>query len=290
MNIVKLLGITYKEDIISNLIVGLINESKSFRNSFIRSIFNIENPSNFDIKAYTRIATSVGVPDIVITLENDNCSRLLIIENKLKADEGINQTLRYSDEKCVADLVNNKLLGLKNKDVKIEFIFLTLMPEQSPIGNEFKNITYKDIIEDVKVEIEDKVLERIYYDFIFILKDFYKDLDINEDDKLIDSLSNEEDKDRAFIKFKKIAKCINCNGGLSVREIGKAGGVGRVSYYAKISKDSWIGKDEAKLINNTYKITKDSYDIHLEPSFDIFNKKIILPLHYESRPYIPKKD
>ena len=101
MNIVNLLGITYKEDIISNLIVGLINESKVFRNSFIKNILNIENPSDFKVKAYTRIATSAGIPDIIVTLENEKDSRLLIVENKLKADEGFNQTLRYSDEKCI---------------------------------------------------------------------------------------------------------------------------------------------------------------------------------------------
>lgn len=38
MNIIKLLGIEYKEDIISNLIVGLINKSKTFRNSFLTNI------------------------------------------------------------------------------------------------------------------------------------------------------------------------------------------------------------------------------------------------------------
>ena len=47
MNIVNLLGITYKEDIISNLIVGLINESKAFRNSFIRNILNIAKSIRF---------------------------------------------------------------------------------------------------------------------------------------------------------------------------------------------------------------------------------------------------
>ncbi|MDU4936478.1 MAG: hypothetical protein E6X43_14335 [Peptostreptococcaceae bacterium] len=41
---------------------------------------------------------------------------MLIIENKLKVDEGINQTSIYSNEKCVSDLVKNSLLGLKNKD------------------------------------------------------------------------------------------------------------------------------------------------------------------------------
>lgn len=289
MNIVNLLGITYKEDIISNLIVGLINESKVFRNSFIKNILNIENPSDFKVKAYTRIATSAGIPDIIVTLENEKDSRLLIVENKLKADEGFNQTLRYSDEKCIEDLVDNKLLELKNKDLIKEFIFLTLIPEQIPTGDKFKNITYKDLIENVDVDIEDEVLKRVYCDFVSILKDFYKDLDINEYDKLIDSCFNEEDKTRAFIKFKNIVKNINGKSGLSVREIGKAGGNGRLSYYAKISKDSWIGNEEARFIDDTYKITEDCYDIHLEASFDIFNKKMTLPLHYEPRPYIPRK-
>jgi len=34
MNIIKLLEIGYKEDIISNLLVGLINESENFRKGF----------------------------------------------------------------------------------------------------------------------------------------------------------------------------------------------------------------------------------------------------------------
>ena len=76
------------------------------------------------------------------------------MENKLKADEGFNQTLRYSDEKCIKDLVDNKLLELKNKDLTTEFIFLTLIPEQIPTGDNFKNITYKDLIENVDVDIE----------------------------------------------------------------------------------------------------------------------------------------
>ena len=44
MNIIELLGITYKEDIISNLLVGLINESKIFRMSFLENIIGIANP------------------------------------------------------------------------------------------------------------------------------------------------------------------------------------------------------------------------------------------------------
>ena len=64
--------------------------------------------------------------------------------------------------------------------------------------------------------------------------------------------------------------------------------MGRVSFVAKISKDNWLGKDDIKIVDDKYKITKDSYNIHLEPSFDTFNKIISLPVHYETNPYIPK--
>ena len=55
MNIIELLGVQYKEDIISNLLVGLINESESFRNNFCKSILCISNAKEYEVKAFTRI-------------------------------------------------------------------------------------------------------------------------------------------------------------------------------------------------------------------------------------------
>ncbi|MGL5313040.1 MAG: PD-(D/E)XK nuclease family protein [Peptostreptococcaceae bacterium] len=289
MNIVKLLGIMYKEDIISNFIVGLINESPSFRNSFIKNIVEIENPEDFKVEAHTRVATSVGIPDIVISMEKEDKSILLIIENKLKADEGCNQTLRYSDNRCISDLINNKkIFNKENVNIECKFMFLTLIPEQSPTGDEFINITYKHLIDKVNAELEDPALSRIYVDFIEVLKEFYDGLDINKNDNLIETLNQELDSSKAFIKFKRIFGCIESINGLSIDYIGKAKGAGRISFIAKISKDSWKGEEKITIEDGKYRITKNSYDIHLEPSFDIFNKSISLPLHYEPRPYIPK--
>ncbi|HHD2798783.1 TPA: PD-(D/E)XK nuclease family protein, partial [Clostridium perfringens] len=106
--------------------------------------------------AYTRIQTVNGVPDIVIKLKSNLQDILVIIENKLKADEGYNQTKKYSSEKCISDLVKNPKINLKNKNIKTIFLFLTLIPKQVPSGEAFKNITYKDLISKVKVDIEDK--------------------------------------------------------------------------------------------------------------------------------------
>lgn len=159
--------------------MGLINESKKFRMSFLENIIGIVNPSLYNAKAHTRIGTTQGIPDIIITVENKNESILIIVENKLKAEEGYEQTKR----------------GMKH----------------------FKS-------------------------------------------------TND----------------------LRVKFIGKTGGKGRVNFIAKISKDDWIGKDEAIFIENNYSIGSETFDIHFEGTFDIFSGSITLPLHYEPRPYIPK--
>lgn len=289
MNIIKLLGIEYKEDIISNLIVGLINESEAFRNSFLRNIAKIECIENINVKAYTRVATSFGIPDIVVSIEGKNISTLVVIENKLKAEEGLNQTLRYSDERCINELLDNKkIFNIDTRPIEIKFIFLTLIPEQIPTGNRFENITYKDILEKINIEIEDNTLNRIYQDFLNIINEFYSGLEVNENDKLIECLNRDIDSEKVYIKFKNIIKDINDIEGINFSEVGKMAGSGRVSFYTKIYKDSWLGIDIANLVDGNYKVTKNSYDIHIEPSFDVFNNKITLPLHYETRPYIPK--
>ena len=69
---------------------------------------------------------------------------------------------------------------------------------------------------------------------------------------------------------------ISCNfdNGLEVKYIGKTGGIGRISFIAQISKDSWVSKSNASLIEWLYSVNEDTYNIHLEFSFDILNKVI----------------
>lgn len=288
MNIIELLGITYKEDIISNLLVGLINESKKFRMSFLENIIGIVNPSLYKAKAHTRIGTTQGIPDIIITVENENESILIIVENKLKAEEGYEQTKRYADEKCIKELCSNPKIGFENRIIKENLLFLTLIPETIPTSEKFINVTYKDLIEKVNVEVEDVLLNRIYKDFSIIMKEFYNGLDVTGESKLIEILYDEVENEKVYIRFRNVMKHFKSTNDLRVKFIGKTGGKGRVNFIAKISKDDWIGKDEAIFIENNYSIGSETFDIHFEGTFDIFSGSITLPLHYEPRPYIPK--
>lgn len=214
----------------------------------------------------------------------------MIIENKLKAEEGLNQTLRYSNEKCIKELAEDKrIFNNSNKSIELRFLFLTLIPEQTPTGSAFENITYKNILEKINIEIEDIILNGVYKDFLKVINEFYSGLEINENGKLLEYLSRDEDSERVFIKFKNIMKDIKNIEEINMSDIGKISGSGRMSFYTKVYKANWIGKDIANLNNDKYSVTENSYDIHIEPSFDVFNNKISLPLHYETRPYIPSK-
>lgn len=285
MNIIKLLGIGNKEDIISNMLVGMINESMEFRNAFLENIVGINVVyEKYEIKAFTRVLTSVGIPDIVIEVKKDINSTIVVIENKLGAEEGDNQTCRYSSEICKKEIRN--YLGCMG-NVQFKFIYLTLIPEK-PASSSFINKIYKNILENVDIEICDKYLNKLYKDFKEVLKEFYNGLDISGDDILFNVLYEEVDSQKLFVRFKNIIETINDIKELKIREIGKTGGKGRISFYAKISKESWIGKQTIE-IDNKYIVNRDTFDIHLECAFDILKKVFVLPVHYETNPYLTVK-
>ncbi|MBE6086529.1 MAG: hypothetical protein E7206_00490 [Clostridium beijerinckii] len=223
MNIVELLGITYKEDIISNLIAGLLNESQNFRINFLEKIAKVQNGDLYNVKAKTRITTSVGIPDIVIAIENQEKAIIIIIENKLKAEEGYEQTKRYSQEICKKELYDYSNINMKYENVDFKSIFLTLIPEQIPTSQEFINVTYNDLIDKVNIKLEDDLLNKIYSDFIDTLNEFYKGLDVREDDKVLDVLCEDIDSEKKYIRFMNIMRGLKTNNGLNVYYLGKAG-------------------------------------------------------------------
>ena len=69
INTMDLLGITFNEEIIGNMIVGLINNSNNFKNAFGKHILEVPNIDRFEVEAYTKNSTSRGVPDIIVIAE-----------------------------------------------------------------------------------------------------------------------------------------------------------------------------------------------------------------------------
>ncbi|MGY3716273.1 hypothetical protein ACWE42_12205 [Sutcliffiella cohnii] len=289
VNIMRTLGITYKEDVISNLLVTLLNESNFWRHSFLKEILQIENPNTYRMKSYTRVTTSVGVPDIVSVVEKEDVVYLLLIENKLKADEGYRQTIRYASDECINDLKCH--FELQNRKVETKLLYLTLVPETIPTSSSFLNISYEQLIQKVPPsEIEDIGLKMLYEDFVSVLTDFYTDLDLKEDDRLLEKFKENTEAERLKIRFRKLMDSIQTvETGLTRSEVGQVVGSGRINFLVQFSKDAWKGK-VAEKGNGLYKLTSDTFDIHIECTFDVFNQIFSLPLHYETRPYLTKRN
>ncbi|WP_017212382.1 hypothetical protein [Clostridium beijerinckii] len=254
----------------------------------MEKIVKVENAELYNVKAKARISTSLGIPDIVVTMENKQKAIILIIENKLKADEGYEQTLRYSEENCKKKLYEYSNVNIKYEDVEFKSIFLTLITEQIPSSKEFVNISYKDLLDNVNIKLEDNYLNRVYCDFVKIFEDFYKGLDVSEEDKVLEILCEDMDSEKVYIRFMNIMRGLKSKTGLSRCVFDRVNAKGRASFIAKISKDSWCGNEEINLKDDVYKVSDKTFNIHFEEPFDIFNKKIKLPLHYETNPYIPK--
>ncbi len=56
----------------------------------------------------------------------------------------------------------------------------------------------------------------------------------------------------------------------------------------QFSKKYWVGGMAPKE-NGTFQLREDTFDIHIEGSLDVQKGALLLPVHYETRPYLPKR-
>ncbi|MGL4450146.1 MAG: hypothetical protein ACRCTZ_03005 [Sarcina sp.] len=288
MDIIKGLGIGYKEDIISNLIVQAINESKVFRKSFLENLLKIKDSERYTINARARVRTREGVPDIIIKLVHDGEIIIVIIENKLSASEGFEQTENYRKDECFAKVcscedikVNKELVRAENR----KYVFLTLLEEQAK-GKDFVNITYKDLLEQVNFDVEDISMKIVLDSFKNFLDEFYKKSNVNLNDKVSAVMQKGIDKVVLQARAKKIFEHMKLN--REVYEIDKlkfdsksAKNVG-----LQIYKDMWLHE---KMNKDGSNLSKSTFGIHFEPIFNVVGCNFSgLTLHYEINPYYKK--
>src|SRR5687768_10845633 len=136
-NIFRVLGIQSREDCVSNALAYAFNTSLAFRRAFLRCICEKDPDQYNSCQAFTRISTGApGIPDLVLAIENSVCAEIVVIENKLKAEEGDDQTQRYASKEAVAALSRRLLPGRPIGEPS--FVFLTLFPDQQPAaGNPY---------------------------------------------------------------------------------------------------------------------------------------------------------
>lgn len=287
MNMIHLLNIFYREDVITDLLANLINHEETFAKWFAKTVCEIPD-EDYIFKAKTRVSLGkgIGTPDLVLERKKDGVTNLLIvIENKLGALEGIEQTNRYA-----SDEGKEKLFSLfqVEKNVPIKFLFLTLDPFTPAKNRSFKKKDYRDFcFIDWNDIIYDSASRKIMVDYSSLLEEFYQPItntklsdNIKETTKALNGLQ----KKLIWIHiFQQIENQLPAHLKLS---FGEAGGFGRNYAVFLFSKNEW-----KRDYFDGKTLSANSMNIHFELSIDLihYNKVIDLALHYEPNPYKPKK-
>ena len=201
-NIFKILGIQTREDCISNTLAYAINQCIDFRNFFLREVCNINGPLD-KCKAYTRIsAGESGIPDIVIVCEYQDAATIIIIENKLKADEGRDQTERYASNDSVINLHQKLCPYININKIKVIFIFLILFPDQEPSSPKFITKRYSDLLPFLSSVSTDTIANKLLFDWLNLVKNFYEKSKIDFSDNIYQKLQDEDGLDGSYLYFR----------------------------------------------------------------------------------------
>lgn len=287
-NILTILGIASKEDVITNLLRYCIEVSPLFRQAFLENICDVQVSKVSKVIAHTRISTgSNGVPDLILALDGSDKKTLIVLENKLKADEGEDQTSRYSSFECMQEI--KRQLDWAQVDVDVKFVFLTLHPDQEPV-QVFRLVTYKELLETVRKlpPVEDPLAQLLLDAWEALLQDFYSNAAIAERDLLLAKLNQMDPLEGNYLYFKSFAQSISLQGGLEVEYPFRSSAQGRRYFGVVISKDTWHPM-EMKRIDGAYQLdARKNCNIHFELQFHCLKGTLELYLHYEVNPYQPK--
>jgi len=281
-SILSELGIINKEDVISNFLVHLINHYPNFKKNF----FSLIKLPDYDAFAFTRKSFEYMingknkkiVPDILIEIKKEN--ELIIIENKLNAEEGDDQTKNYK--------LCEKNIKKEMNVTKVHYFFLTLFEDQEPIEKDFQTITYKSLLDQVFLNHNIRgVWGTILDDFMRELNIFYN-YKASSEDKIFEKLRTEDNKlHKNFNYFKSLFSSIE-ETGLEVDGCWRDNSQGHPFYGIIFSKKSWSSEkanwDEDKK-RYLWNIRKPNYYIHIEPQYDLINGTFVINLHYETNPY-----
>jgi len=289
-NLFAILGIQTREDCISNALAYAINTSKSFREQFLKQVCGKDISKYISVNAHTRISAGAsGIPDIVVILENQSNADIVLIENKLKAEEGIDQTIRYSSRKAVDGLMNH--FKLKKTLGESSFVFLTLFPDQYPTSKEYSVHRHSEL-QDVMLKIyqwDNELVKQLITDWVALVKSFYERESISLSDIFYDMLKDDSGLDGGFLYFRRALSKLSLPNSLQREEFYRASRHGRRYYGARISKASWH-PSEITEIDGTWSLDAlTNFNIHIEPQYNVLSREFNCFLHYEVNPYKPEQ-
>ena len=290
-NVLSILGVSAKEDVISNLLRYCIEASPAIRDAFLAKVFNVPSLALTRVRALTRVSTdSSGIPDVVVAAESAQEKYLVVLENKLKADEGDDQTIRYCSRDCMESV--KRRVGWSSVPVTESFIFLTLFPDQRPAAGAFRSVSYQDVLNVMRViprPIDDPMAQLLLDSWMALLEQFYSKSLARENDLLLARLQEADPLEGNYLYFKSFVDGLSMPDGLSVEETFRSSAKGRRYFGAVISKPSWHPAELEQVHGRWPLDVARHFNIHFEPQFHYLKGILELYLHYEVNPYQPVK-
>ena len=284
-NIFRILGVQTREDCISNMLAYVFNSSRKFQHEFLSKI--CKSNTDFDkCKAYTRISTGeTSIPDIVIVCNSSKKTELIILENKLKADEGKDQTEKYASDETINVLHQKLCSQVKMEDIHPKFIFLTLFPDQKPLSSKFRTVTHKELLSLRGKSSESNLADQLLNHWLDLIELFYKKSQIDEGDIVLEKLQDEDGLDGSYLYFRAFLSKLALPNDLKNEGFFRASQQGRRYYGAIFSKDSWHPSEMEENHGSWTLDPEKVFNIHFEPQFNVLSGIFNIYLHYEVNPY-----
>lgn len=290
-NLLELLGVAGREDVVTNILAHCYNSSAAFRPWFLRAIGVTDAGDNAGGTAYTRVQVGdAGAPDLVVVDHDGSGRSIILVENKLMAGEGEDQTKRYSSRECLRELAAR--FRLKDNNLDARYVFLTLVPDVRPGSAKFVPVSYDAFLRQrLVLSAEDGLwVPEFSRAWLELLARFYGAAQLNPDDCLLDRLRDSDALEGSYLAFRSFMRSVPCPKGMSFLWSSRSSQPGRRYYFAQFGKASWHpGKIDQS--HERWRLNPATcFNIHVEPQFSVLDGKFSVALHYETNPYLSHKE
>jgi hypothetical protein len=284
-NVLDVLRVADKEDVISNLLAYCIERSASFRSKFLERICGLKAAAYSDCQVHPRLQVpKAGVPDLVVVCKGERTD-WAIIENKLKADEGKDQTVRYADPKLWEAL--SKQLQLDSSAGRPRLVFLTLFPDQVPVSEHFSRACYSSLLQSRSLlDHGDALALQLASDWLELLEEFYAFEHLDSGEVLAGKLSTMHVLDAGYLAFRSLIRSLSLPSGLAPDHFFRRSEQGRKYYGAALTKSQWK-TEPFDDIGGRWPLPKGNRHIHIEPQYNVLEHTLTVYIHYETNPYHP---
>lgn len=281
LNIFDALNIFYKEDTISDFLVSCFKDSPKFLIQFLKAAnIHVQENMIFHIDTRVGLGKSIGTPDIVIRAKINSTMKFIIIENKMGAAEGYEQTNRYESTEARTRIASR--YGVEVENIEFYFIFLALDTTAKPKNSKFTFLSYQIFLNNTWT-LNNTTLQLLFDGFKEKLSNFYEP--IHRPYETLESKASIDSLQRKICWQMILTEQFSSEQNL-VLDWGEVGGSGRNNFLFLITKSAWKSRipfHQAGLAQTFY-IHVDTYINLLDDGENTVEE---IGVRFESFPYRP---